>query len=193
MYFTLLFCVSRPCYYFIYLRLYWVFTVCLSKHSSVFGAWGLLFVVVHRFLLAVASRCRAQGKDLGGVDIWAKLLHGMWDLPKPGREPQSPSLQGGHATTGPPGKPTWGAWKTILMTSSLPGMLTPLMWDWGREGISTLVYIFLLITGHFSSCRNPWTSRLDQTEVLNLGCTLKTPGKLLKTPGKLLKTDESPT
>ena len=35
----------------------------------------------------------------------AQLLHGMWDLPRPGLEPVSPALAGGFLTTVPPGKP----------------------------------------------------------------------------------------
>ena len=35
---------------------------------------------------------------------WAKLLHGMWNPPRPGIEPMSPALVCGFFTTGPPGK-----------------------------------------------------------------------------------------
>ena len=35
---------------------------------------------------------------------WAPLLHGMWDLPRPGIEPVSPALKGGFSTTEPPEK-----------------------------------------------------------------------------------------
>ena len=31
------------------------------------------------------------------------MLHGMWDLPRPGIEPVSPALAGGFLTTAPPG------------------------------------------------------------------------------------------
>ena len=34
-----------------------------------------------------------------------KLLHGMWDPPRPGIRPESPALAGGFLTTEPPGKP----------------------------------------------------------------------------------------
>ena len=33
------------------------------------------------------------------------MLHGMWDLPRPGLEPVSPALAGRFSTTAPPGKP----------------------------------------------------------------------------------------
>ena len=35
----------------------------------------------------------------------AQLLHGMWDLPRPGLEPVSPALAGRFSTTATPGKP----------------------------------------------------------------------------------------
>ena len=35
----------------------------------------------------------------------ASLVHGMWDLPRPGIEPTTPALAGGCFTTEPPGKP----------------------------------------------------------------------------------------
>ena len=37
--------------------------------------------------------------------------HGMWDLPRPGIEPVSPSLKDEFLTTGPPGSPTWPYFK----------------------------------------------------------------------------------
>ena len=36
---------------------------------------------------------------------WATMLHGTWDLPRPGIEPMSPALAGGFFTTELPGKP----------------------------------------------------------------------------------------
>ena len=33
------------------------------------------------------------------------MLHGMWDLPRPGLEPVSLALAGRFLTTAPPGKP----------------------------------------------------------------------------------------
>ena len=53
------------------------------------------------------SCCRTQAlaRGLRGCGTWALLLGGMWDLPRPGIEPLSPSLAGSFLTTGPPGKP----------------------------------------------------------------------------------------
>ena len=42
---------------------------------------------------------------LSSCDAWAKLFHGIWDLPGPGIEPVSPGLAGGFLSTEPPGKP----------------------------------------------------------------------------------------
>ena len=33
------------------------------------------------------------------------MLHGMWDLPRPGIKPRSPALAGGFFITEPPGQP----------------------------------------------------------------------------------------
>ena len=51
--------------------------------------------------------CGAQalerGPSSGGAQ--AELLHDMWDLPRPGVKPVSPSLAGAFLTIGLPGKP----------------------------------------------------------------------------------------
>ena len=43
--------------------------------------------------------------ELSSCGTWAQLLHGMWDLPRPGLDPVSPASAGGFLTTVPPGKP----------------------------------------------------------------------------------------
>ena len=48
---------------------------------------------------------RLQTRRLSSCGSWAQLLHGMWDLPRPGLGPVSPALAGGFSTTAPPGKP----------------------------------------------------------------------------------------
>ena len=47
---------------------------------------------------------RALELRLSSCGTWAQLLHGMWDLPRPGLKPVSPALAGGFLTTAPPGK-----------------------------------------------------------------------------------------
>ena len=94
---------------------------------SSYGERGLLFVVVHGLLIAVASRCGARALGtwasvvaahglsscgsralecrLSSFGAQVQLLRSMWDLPRPGLEPVSPALAGGFLTTEPPGKP----------------------------------------------------------------------------------------
>ena len=93
------------------------------------GEWGLLFVVVHRLLIEVASlaaehrlqacglsSCGSQALEhrLSSCGTRAQLLHSMWDLPALGLEPVSSALAGGFLTPVPPGKPcqaflkSWG-------------------------------------------------------------------------------------
>ena len=68
-----------------------------------------------RQLLSLGSTgCRARGlsdrssrvleRRLSSCGAWAKLLHGVWNLPGPGIRPVSPALAGRFLTTGPPGR-----------------------------------------------------------------------------------------
>ena len=69
------------------------------------GAWALgmwASVVVAHGLSSCGSRtleCR-----LSSCGARAQLLHGMWDLPRPGLKPVSPALAGRFLTTVPRGK-----------------------------------------------------------------------------------------
>ena len=100
---------------------------CYMRAFSSCGERGLPFLAVHRLLIVVASRCRAQAwgarasvvvafglsscgsqaleRRLSSCGAQTQLLRGMWDLPRPGLEPVSPALAGGFLTTAPPGKP----------------------------------------------------------------------------------------
>ena len=64
------------------------------------------------------SRCSVPASHCGGVSCCprargpfrgcgkrAQLFYGIWDLPRPGIKPTSPSLVGGFFTTEPPGRP----------------------------------------------------------------------------------------
>ena len=80
---------------------------CVGAFSSC-GKWGTLFITVHGPLTIVASLVaehRLQTRRLSNCGLWAQLLRGMWDLPRPGLEPVSPALAGRLSTTAPPGKP----------------------------------------------------------------------------------------
>ena len=72
------------------------------------GKRGPLFIAVRGPLTIVASLVaehRVQTHRLSNCGSRAQLLHGMWDLPRPGPEPVSPALAGRLSTTAPPGKP----------------------------------------------------------------------------------------
>ena len=80
---------------------------CARAFSSC-GKRGPLFIVVRGPLTIVASLVvehRLQTRRLSSCGSRAQLLHGMWDLPRPGLEPMSPALAGRFSTTVPPGKP----------------------------------------------------------------------------------------
>ena len=79
-----------------------------ARASSSCGKWGPLFIVVRGPLTIAASLVaehRLQTRRLSSCGAQAQLLHGMWDLPRPGLEPVSPALAGRFSTTAPPGKP----------------------------------------------------------------------------------------
>ena len=79
---------------------------CARAFSSC-GEWGPLFIAVHGPLTIVVSLVaehRLQTRRLSSCGAQAQLLHGMWDLPRPGLEPVSPASAGRFSTTAPPGK-----------------------------------------------------------------------------------------
>ena len=58
------------------------------------GKWGPLFTAVRGPLTIEASlvaKHRLQTRRLSNCGSRAQLLHGMWDLPRPGLEPTSPA------------------------------------------------------------------------------------------------------
>ena len=80
---------------------------CARAFSSC-GKRGPLFIAVRGPLTIAASLVvehRLQTRRLSNCGSRAQLLHGMWDLPRPGLEPVSPALAGRFSTTAPPGKP----------------------------------------------------------------------------------------
>ena len=83
------------------------FRFCARAFSSC-GKQGPLFIAVCGPLIIVASLVaehRLQTHRLSNCGSRAQLLCGMWDFPRPGLEPMSPSLAGRFSTTAPPGKP----------------------------------------------------------------------------------------
>ena len=82
---------------------------CARAFSSC-GEQGSLLIAVRRPLTIAASLVaehRLQTLRLSNCGSRAHLLHGMWDLPRPGLEPVSAALAGRLSTTAPPGKPTF--------------------------------------------------------------------------------------
>ena len=99
---------------FIYLLL--LFFSCVgslfrARAFSSCGKQGPLFIAVRRPLTIAAPPVaghRLQTRRLSSCGSRAQLLHGMWDLPRPGLEPMSPALAGRFSTTAPAGKPLLG-------------------------------------------------------------------------------------
>ena len=80
---------------------------CARAFSSC-GEREPLFIAVHSPLTIAASLVaehRLQTHRLSSCGSQTQLLHGMWDLPRPGLKPVSPALAGRLSTTAPPGKP----------------------------------------------------------------------------------------
>ena len=101
---------------------------CARAFSSC-GKRGPLFIAV-RGPLTVASSLgaehRFQTRSLSNCGSRAQLLHGMWDLPRPGLEPVCPALAGRFSTTVPPGKPLSTFLKNIS-TERILGLLNSLL------------------------------------------------------------------
>ena len=80
---------------------------CARAFSSC-GERGPLFIAARGSLIIAASLVaehRLQTRRLSSCGSRAQLLHGMWDLPRPGLEPMSPALADRFSTTAPPRKP----------------------------------------------------------------------------------------
>ena len=80
---------------------------CARAFSSC-GELGPLFIAVRGPFTITAPPVaghRLQTRRLSNCGSRAQLLRGMWDLPRPGLEPVSPTLAGSFSTTAPPGKP----------------------------------------------------------------------------------------
>ena len=88
---------------------------------------------------------------------WSWLLHGMWDLPRPGTEPVSSELVGGFPSSVPPGKSeqycnindyqssfnwdlSWPHMKSYKSSQPLPNLPSPLNYLMSSAPITTFVY-----------------------------------------------------
>ena len=100
-----------------------ILSLLLKKHIYFISLWlHWVFVAAHRLSLVAACRgcsllcagllqsdlscCRAGALEhrISSCGTQAPLLHGTWDLPRPGVEPVSPAVAGEFLTSGPPGK-----------------------------------------------------------------------------------------
>ena len=76
------------------------FSSCTTRAShcggfSCYGAWALVFAAYR------LNNCGSwvPERRLSSCGIWALLLCGFWDLPRPGMEPMSPASAGKFLTT----------------------------------------------------------------------------------------------
>ena len=99
---------------------------CARAFSSC-GKRGPLFIAVRGPLSIAAclvAEHRLQTRRLSSCGSRARLLRGMWDLPRPGLEPVSPALAGRFSTTAPPGKPQRHIFKLVISyTFFIPSFL----------------------------------------------------------------------
>ena len=81
---------------------------CSSLWCAGFSLWWLLLLRSTGSRRAGFSSCGlwALEHGLSSCGTRAQLLHGMWDLPRPGLESMYPALAGRFLTTAPPGKPS---------------------------------------------------------------------------------------
>ena len=89
-----------------------------ARAFSSCGKRGPLFIAVHGPFTVAASLVvghRLQTRRLNSCGSRAKLLHGMWDLPRPRLEPMSPALAGRFSATVPPGKPSFFLFLPFLL------------------------------------------------------------------------------
>ena len=104
--------------------------------------WGPLFIAVRRPLTVAASLVaehRLQMRRLSNCGSWARLFRRMWDPPRPGLEPVSPTLAGRFSTTVPPGKP----WRHFLK------------WKYvDVRGLGDLSWAQKMVPGWLGGCQN---------------------------------------
>ena len=95
---------------FIYLSLAVLGLRFCARASSSCSEQGPLFIAGRGPLTIAASLVvehKLQTRRLSSCGSWAQLLCSMWDPPRPGLEPVSPTLAGRLSNTAPPGKPCW--------------------------------------------------------------------------------------
>ena len=93
--------------YIFYFWLCWVFVSVRGLSPVAAGGGHSSSRCAGLFTIAASllAEHRLQTRRLSSCGSRDSLLHGMWDLPRPGLEPVSPALAGRFSTTAPPGKP----------------------------------------------------------------------------------------
>ena len=129
---------------------------CARAFSSC-GKRGPLFIAVRWPLTIAASLVehRLQTRRLSNCGSRAQLLHGMWDLPRPGLETVSPPLAGRFSTTAPPGKPL----VTVLILVLVIGLFIFSIFSWFSLGRLYLSEKWKFLPGcpfysHIVACSN---------------------------------------
>ena len=156
---------------------------CARAFSSC-GRRGPLFISVHGPLTIAASLIaehRLQMRRLSSCGSRAQLLRGMWDLPRPGLEPVSPSLAGRFSTSAPPGKPYKFVLEYGLSTLRFPSIS---FWPLFVSLLYAVKCNSLWVTPwrHSHRCLLLWClhfGRLGKMECINIPCTFMESGREL--------------
>ena len=144
-------------YLFIYLFVLFLAALglrfCARAFSSC-GEQGPLFIAVRGPLTvaaALVAEHRLQTSRLSSCGTRALLLHGMWDLPRPGLKPVSPALAGRLSTTAPPGKPQSSTLILCFFSSTLflysVVLIEQFTWFHFLSSLNKSIIIFLLVSG----------------------------------------------
>ena len=125
---------------------------------------GYPLVGVHRQLILVASHCRAPilgawasvvaAHGPSSCGIWAQLLHGMWNPPRPGIETLSPTLAGGFLSTVPLGS------SCVLNLNIKPNLTLSL-------NIKCYEFALIFLVGVFC-CLRSWVYYYNLTKLFHL-------------------------
>ena len=144
---------------------------CVRAFSSC-GKRGPLFIAMRGPLTTVASLVaehRLQTHRLSNCGPRAHLLHGMWDLPRPGPEPVSPALAGRLSTTAPPGKPGPSLFDRVSSLAEGARLLPDVKIKEFISGGASLTCFSLLEPHMPVSCPRrqdrPWNRRVDEASV----------------------------
>ena len=139
---------------------------CARAFSSC-GERGPLFIAMRGPLTIAATLVaehRLQTRRLSSCGSRAQLLHGIWDLPRPGLKPVSSALAGRFSTTAPPGKPNcvffivssyllkWSMLSSILFLNSVIIFITNFL----NSLLGRLIISVSLFFSRVFSCSFNW-------------------------------------